>query len=52
MSWVPLGSMPGRPRWRSYSTVEAGLVREVELIADPDVLATMDIVRVRAKSRG
>ncbi len=31
--------------------VEAGLVREVELIADPDVLATMDIVRVRAKSR-
>jgi RNA polymerase sigma factor (sigma-70 family) len=32
--------------------VEAGLVREVELIADPDVLDTMDIVRVRAKSRG
>jgi len=32
--------------------VEAGLVREVELIADPDVLATMYIVRVRAKSRG
>jgi len=32
--------------------VEAGLVREVELIADPDVLATMDIVRVRAKRRG
>jgi RNA polymerase sigma factor (sigma-70 family) len=31
--------------------VEAGLVREVELIADPDVLATMDIVRVRVKSR-
>ncbi|TMM20420.1 MAG: sigma-70 family RNA polymerase sigma factor [Actinobacteria bacterium] len=31
--------------------VEAGLVREVELIADPDVLATMEIVRVRAKSR-
>jgi RNA polymerase sigma factor (sigma-70 family) len=27
--------------------VEAGLVREIELIADPDVLATMDIVRVR-----
>jgi RNA polymerase sigma factor (sigma-70 family) len=27
--------------------VEAGLVREVELIADPDVLATMDIVRLR-----
>ena len=32
--------------------VEADLVREVELIADPDVLATMDIVRVRAKSSG
>ena len=31
--------------------VESGLVREVELIADPDVLAIMDIVRVRAKSR-
>jgi hypothetical protein len=30
---------------------EAGLVHEVELIADPDVLATMEIVRVRAKSR-
>jgi RNA polymerase sigma factor (sigma-70 family) len=32
--------------------VEAGLVQEVELIADPDVLATMDIVRVRAKPKG
>ncbi len=32
--------------------LEAGLVQEVELIADPDVLATMDIVRVRTKSRG
>ena len=30
--------------------VEAGLVREVELIADPDVLATIDVVRVRKKS--
>ena len=30
---------------------EANLVHEVELIADPDVLATMDIVRIRAKSR-
>ena len=30
---------------------EAGLVHEVELIADPDVLATMEIVRGRAKSR-
>jgi RNA polymerase sigma factor (sigma-70 family) len=27
--------------------VEAGLVREVELIADPEVLATMDVVRSR-----
>jgi RNA polymerase sigma factor (sigma-70 family) len=31
--------------------VEAGLVREVELIADPDVLATMDVVRLRMKYR-
>ena len=31
--------------------VESGLVREVELIADPDVLATMDVGRVRVKSR-
>jgi RNA polymerase sigma-70 factor (ECF subfamily) len=31
---------------------EAGLVSEVELIADPDVLATMDIVRVRGNSGG
>jgi RNA polymerase sigma-70 factor (ECF subfamily) len=30
--------------------VEAGLVREVELIADPEVLATMDVVRPRVKS--
>jgi RNA polymerase sigma-70 factor (ECF subfamily) len=28
--------------------VEAGLVREVELIADPEVLATMDVVRTRS----
>src|SRR5665213_3184807 len=30
--------------------VESNLVREVELIADPDVLATMDVVRARMKS--
>lgn len=30
---------------------QAGLVHEIELIADPDVLATMDIVRVRKQSR-
>ena len=29
--------------------VDTGLLREVELIADPDVLATMDVVRVRRK---
>jgi RNA polymerase sigma factor (sigma-70 family) len=29
--------------------VEAGLVREIELIADPDVLATMDVVRRRRR---
>ena len=29
--------------------LEAGLVHEVELIADPDILRTMDIVRVRTK---
>lgn len=32
--------------------IESGLVREVELIADPDVLATMDIVRIRAHPKG
>jgi RNA polymerase sigma-70 factor (ECF subfamily) len=31
---------------------EVGLVHEVELIADPDVLATMDIVRVRRRQGG
>lgn len=31
--------------------VEAGLVREIELIADPDVLATLDMAR-RRKDRG
>lgn len=31
--------------------VDAGLVCEVELIADPDVLATMDVVRIRRSSR-
>ncbi len=29
--------------------LEAGLVHEVELIADPDILRTMDIVRVRRR---
>jgi hypothetical protein len=30
---------------------DSSILDEVELIADPDVLATMEIVRVRAKSR-
>ena len=32
--------------------VEAGLVREIELIADPDVLATLDVVRSRKVPKG
>ncbi|MGH9046539.1 MAG: hypothetical protein ACRDVW_04410 [Acidimicrobiales bacterium] len=32
--------------------IEAGLVREIELIADPQVLSTMDIARVSVRSRG
>ena len=35
----------------SFDLNEAGLVHEM-LIDDPDVLTTMEIVRVRAKSRG
>jgi RNA polymerase sigma-70 factor (ECF subfamily) len=31
--------------------VEAGMVREVELIADPDVLSTMEVVRARGRAR-
>jgi len=31
--------------------VEGGVVREVELIADPEVLATLDVVRLRSRSR-
>jgi RNA polymerase sigma factor (sigma-70 family) len=31
--------------------VEGGLVREIELIADPDVLATLDVVRSRGSLR-
>ncbi len=30
--------------------VEGGLIREIELIADPDVLATLDVVRARKRS--
>jgi RNA polymerase sigma factor (sigma-70 family) len=32
--------------------VEAGLVREIELIADPDVLVTLDVVRIRRSRAG
>ena len=31
---------------------DGGLVREIELIADPEVLATMDVVRVRQEGTG
>lgn len=31
--------------------VDGGVVREIELIADPDVLATMDVVRLRKAHR-
>ena len=47
-AWIQAGST----RVAFVFHVRAGLVCEVEQIADPDVLATMDIVRVRAKSRG
>jgi len=45
-AWIHAGSV--KVAFVFY--VEAGLVREVELIADPEVLATMDVVRARAKS--
>ena len=45
-AWVQAGST----KVAFVFHLEAGLVQEVELIADPDVLATMDIVRVRMKS--
>jgi hypothetical protein len=32
--------------------VEQGLVREVELIADPEVLATMEVTRVLRSTKG
>jgi RNA polymerase sigma-70 factor (ECF subfamily) len=46
-AWIHAGSI----KVAFVFHVEAGLVCEVELIADPDVLATMDMVRVRVKSR-
>ena len=47
-AWIHAGSI----KVAFVFHVEAGVVREVELIATPDVLATMDIVRVRAESGG
>lgn len=32
--------------------LEAGLIHEIELIADPEVLSTLDVLRVRTKSGG
>ena len=46
-AWIQAGSA----RVVFVFHVEAGLVREVELIADPDVLATLEVVRVRGRSR-
>lgn len=46
-AWILAGTM----KVAFVFQVVAGLVREVELIADPDVLATMDVVRWR-RNRG
>jgi len=40
-AWI----MAGKVKVAFAFHVEAGLVREIELIADPDVLATLDVVR-------
>jgi RNA polymerase sigma factor (sigma-70 family) len=48
-AWIQAGSTKVA---FAFHLDEAGLVHEVELIADPDVLATLDIVRVRSKSSG
>ena len=42
-AWI----MAGEVKVAFVFEVERGLVREIELIADPDVLATLDVVRVR-----
>jgi RNA polymerase sigma-70 factor (ECF subfamily) len=42
-AWIQAGSVKVAFAFQ----VEAGLVREIELIADPDVLATLNVVRVR-----
>jgi RNA polymerase sigma factor (sigma-70 family) len=43
-AWI----MAGEVKVAFVFHVEAGLVREIELIADPDVLATLEVVRRRA----
>jgi RNA polymerase sigma-70 factor (ECF subfamily) len=45
-AWI----MAGTVKVAFVFVVEGGLVREVELIADPDVLATLDVVRARDQS--
>jgi len=45
-AWIQAGSV----RVAFVFKVEAALIREVELIADREVLATLDVVRVRARS--
>ena len=45
-AWVHAGSV----KVAFVFHVEAGRVHEVELIADPDVLSTLDVIRVRVKS--
>lgn len=45
-AWIQAGLV----RVAFVFTIEAGLIREVELIADPEVLTTLDVVRVRARS--
>ncbi len=41
-----LGSSAGVVKVPFVFHAEAGLINEVELIADPDVLATMDVTRL------
>jgi hypothetical protein len=44
-AWI----MAGEVKVAFAFQVEEGLVREIELIADPEVLATLDMVRVRRR---
>ena len=46
-AWI----MAGKIKVAFAFEVEAGLVREIELIADPDVLATLEVVRWRGSGR-